>query len=111
MRKSTGKYPKDWPKLAKACKERAGWRCERCGKPQGKGKGHGLNAHHLDWNRSNRNEWDICCICAGCHLIFQHKYQGTEAWLFDFTELWLKSHQDGFYAWVAQKVKEDIAKS
>ena len=110
MRKSTGKYPKDWKEIAKAAKDAAGWRCERCGKPQGTGKGNGLNAHHLDYNRSNRNEWDICCLCSGCHLIFQHKYQGTRAWLYDFSEPWLQSHRDGFYAWVAQKVKEDIGK-
>ena len=29
MRESTGEYPKNWPEIAKRCKERAGWKCER----------------------------------------------------------------------------------
>lgn len=28
-------YPADWPAIARACKERAGWRCEHCGVAHG----------------------------------------------------------------------------
>jgi len=33
MRKSIGIYPHDWPAIAAATKEVAGWRCIRCGHP------------------------------------------------------------------------------
>lgn len=111
MRKSTGRYPKDWKELALKCKQKANWCCERCGYPNDKPSGHVLTVHHLDFNRSNRNEWDHAALCQRCHLHVQAHYQLSQAWLMDFSEPWMKPHQDGFYAWLAQKVKEDITKS
>ena len=29
------RYPRNWQQLARACKERAGWKCEECGVTQG----------------------------------------------------------------------------
>lgn len=26
-----GEYPENWPEIARACKEAAGWACIRCG--------------------------------------------------------------------------------
>ena len=103
MRKSTGRYPKDFPKLSKACKERADWRCERCGKPHGKGKGNGLNAHHLDWNRSNCAWWNLACLCAKCHLFVQIENEYTQVWMIS-KEPWLQVHIDGYWSSLASLV-------
>ena len=111
MRKSTGKYPKDWKEIAKAAKDAAGWKCERCGHPHEVATGYVLTVHHLDFHPKNNQPWNLAVLCQRCHLSIQSHYQLSQAWLMDFSEPWMKKHQDGFYAWVAQKVKEDIAKT
>lgn len=62
------KQDKAW---AEAVKERAGYRCERCGKSEH------LNAHHAYGRRSHpsvRHDLENgVCLCAGCHLWWAHK--------------------------------------
>ena len=47
--------------LRRACLERAGYRCERCG------RGPPLEAHH-----PNRDRWNpdavLVCLCVTCHI-------------------------------------------
>ena len=55
-------FTRRWKLLALAVKERAGWRCQKCGKP---GK---LEAHHVD--KSAERFFDpanVICICVACH--------------------------------------------
>ena len=103
MRKSTGKYPKDWPKIAEACKERAGWKCERCGRFHEKSRGRGLNVHHLDWNRSNCAWWNLACLCAKCHLFVQKETERQKTWMLSDAP-WLQKHIDGYIQSIIDKL-------
>lgn len=68
-------YPKDWERLARECKERAGWRCEECGiahnalvihRRTGEVIRVKLCAAHLDhdiWNPRPH----LRALCRSCH--------------------------------------------
>ena len=51
-------------RLARICKERAGWKCEKCGAP-----GPRLAAHHkIPLHRNGPRELsNLECVCAICH--------------------------------------------
>jgi hypothetical protein len=60
------RYPRNWPALARACKELAGWMCEVRGVAHGvelvwchTGNGYrvALHATHLDHDRSHPCPW------------------------------------------------------
>lgn len=96
-RKGTGTYPDDWPEIAKAVKDEAGWRCVRCGHPHDPGSGHMLGVHHLDMNKSNCAWHNVVCLCQKCHLQIQHKVVMERPWLLEHSE-WMKPYAAGFYA-------------
>lgn len=52
---------KRWALLVK---QRAGWACERCGKPV---HGHQANAHHKDHDQTNNILENGECLCVACH--------------------------------------------
>ena len=104
MRKSTGRYPKNWKAIAKRIKEKNHNCCERCGHPHDKPSGHVLTCHHLDYNRSNCKDWNLAALCQKCHLIIQARFWISQMWMFDNTEPWMKPHIDGYLAWVSSKV-------
>jgi hypothetical protein len=56
-------YPDNWKDLAKACKDRAGWRCEECG-----GAEH-LGAAHVNHDLENPNP-ELRCLCWPCHRAY-----------------------------------------
>lgn len=68
-------YPANWPELARACKEQAGWRCEACGiahgaqvvsRRTGEVRTVVLAAAHVDhdfWNQTPR----LRALCPRCH--------------------------------------------
>ena len=81
-------YPANWEALARACKDRAGWRCEFCG------VGHGsttlsrrgepyivyLAAAHLDhdpWNAHPR----LAALCPSCHGRYDWQDYERKKWL------------------------------
>ena len=103
MRKSTGGYPKGWKKIARAAIERAGNKCERCGRPHEQSRGRGLNVHHLDWDRSNKESWDHAVLCARCHFFVQAKAQLQQTWMVS-NESWLQPHIDGYCQWIVDKI-------
>ena len=58
-------YPPDWNLRSLQCRERAEWKCEKCGinlKSQSKF----LHAHHLKGTMYNQPE-DLQALCIGCH--------------------------------------------
>ena len=56
---STRHHRYAWARLARAVKDRAGWRCTKCARP---GK---LEAHHL---RPGDDSLDaLICLCDVCH--------------------------------------------
>lgn len=70
------RYPENWRELALDCKERANWRCQKCGVQHGEeriGIIHGtkytvfLAACHPDHNPENPDAVLIAC-CQVCHL-------------------------------------------
>jgi hypothetical protein len=70
-----GTYPPNWKDLARAAKERAGWRCEWCGIAQGteviglKGKPYQimLTVHHPNADTENPDAL-LIALCQPCHL-------------------------------------------
>lgn len=60
------RYCPVWKWRARACKARAGWKCERCG-ALARGVGW-LEAHHLTYVRLG-HEWpeDLMALCHTCH--------------------------------------------
>lgn len=72
---------------AKIVKDRAGWKCEVCGKGPD-----GLNAHHI-FSRSNRStRWDIensACLCVNHHAFGNFSAHKAPV---EFVE-WLKEHR------------------
>ena len=90
-RRSTGEYPPDWPTIAEAVKEAAGWRCVRCDHPHDPASGHTLTAqscvlcrvHHLDLDPSNCRWWNTPALCQHCHLSFQGRVVMEQGWMLE----------------------------
>jgi len=84
-----GKYPPNWPEIARRVKEK------NAHNPDPK-SGDFLTVHHLDGNKSNCEEWNLACLCQRCHLYMQHIdiYQG---WLFEeLHSEWFRPHLEGW---------------
>ena len=67
-------YPKNWEKIAHACKAEAHWKCEMCGR-QCRRPGEPFDTHkrtltvaHMDHNPSNCDPDNLRALCAPCHL-------------------------------------------
>ena len=67
-------YPLDWPEIALAVKEEAGFVCEQCGEqcylpgqpcPD---RRRVLTVHHLDHDPANCERDNLIALCAPCHL-------------------------------------------
>jgi hypothetical protein len=56
-------YPDNWKDLAKACKQRAGWRCEECGATEH------LGAAHVNHDPENPTP-ELRCLCWSCHRAY-----------------------------------------
>lgn len=58
-------YPVEWTvELRASIRDREGYRCLMCGKPQGKRK---LSVHHVDYDRWNNSEKNLVALCIACH--------------------------------------------
>jgi 5-methylcytosine-specific restriction endonuclease McrA len=93
-----GGYPDDWPEIARAVKDAAGWRCIRCGHPHDTPSGHTLTVHHLDMDPSNSRWWNLAALCQRCHLQIQNKVRMHQRWMLEHKD-WFKPYAAGFYAW------------
>lgn len=94
MMQPKGVYPKDWPEIARQVKERAGWKCERCGHENDRLTGHVLTTHHLDGNGANCEPWNLAALCQRCHLHIQGKVNMFQDYLLEHSE-WMKPHVEG----------------
>lgn len=112
-------YPDNWPEIANRVKERAGWRCVRCGHPHesplerilcdenckpdkhpgglNDGRQRVLTVHHLDGDKSNCADWNLAALCQVCHLRVQGKVKMEQYWMFEHEE-WFKPFVKGYYA-------------
>jgi 5-methylcytosine-specific restriction endonuclease McrA len=114
-----GEYPDDWPAISRETKERAGWRCIRCGHPDGDrflvgevvvvacdercthprdGKMRALTVHHLDGDKSNCRWWNLLALCQWCHLSVQARVQVSQVYLWEHSD-WFKPYAAGYYAY------------
>lgn len=96
-RKSTGDYPPNWPQIAKAVKDAAGWKCVRCGYRHDIENGYMLTVHHLDINPANCAWWNIPALCQKCHLRVHAKVVMERPWMFQHSE-WFKPYVAAYYA-------------
>lgn len=106
-RKSTASYPSDWPEIARAVKEAAGWACVRCGHPHDVAGGYMLTVHHLDLDPSNCRWWNIPALCQRCHLEIQAKVVMEQLYMFEHTG-WFQPYVAGYYAYTL--LGEDLAR-
>jgi hypothetical protein len=96
-RKSTGVYPDNWPDIARAIKNQAGWKCVRCQHIHEPETGYTLTVHHLDMNPANCEWWNIPALCQRCHLQIQAKVVMERRWMLEHSE-WFKPYAAGYYA-------------
>ena len=73
------KYPDNWNKIARECKEVAGWKCINCGvgHMEDGTMGSCLTVHHPDLDTENP-EARIDALCARCHLRADRLIRKTE---------------------------------
>jgi len=75
------KYPKNWKEISKEIKDRAGWKCERCGRLNDWFEGYTLTVHHLDGDPLNCNPKNLIALCQRCHLSVQSRFHPKQEWL------------------------------
>lgn len=83
------KYPANWRALALACKERAAWRCSKCGIEHGTKRfslwtGREwpvfLQAAHINHDPENETP-ELAAVCPACHWRYYRK-PGAHSWLY-----------------------------
>ena len=74
------RYPPDWELIAMAVKEKAGWKCEVCGK-QCRKPGERFDTHkrtltvaHLNHTPEDCRPESLKAMCAPCHLRYDAKH-------------------------------------
>jgi len=90
-------YPPDWPEIARAVKDEAGWRCVRCHHPHDTAAGRCLTVHHLDGDKANCRWWNIPALCQACHLTIQGRVRMEQTYLHEHSA-WFRPYVAGFYA-------------
>ena len=90
-------YPPDWPQIARAVKDAAGWRCIRCDHPHDPAAGRTLTVHHLDMVKSNCRWWNLCAVCQACHLSVQARVVMERPYFLEHAD-WFKPYVAGWYA-------------
>lgn len=97
MRKGTNDYTEDWPEVAKAIKDAAGWKCVRCGHLHDPEAGYCLTVHHLDMVKSNNAWYNAIPLCQRCHLRIQAKVVMERVWFLHHSD-WFKPYVAGYTA-------------
>ena len=102
----SGKYPPDWPRVAREVKSRADWKCERCGMPHGSARdGECLTVHHLDGDKWNLELWNLAALCQRCHLHIQNKVDFYRDTLTGLHSPWMAIHVQGYNDWAMRNNK------
>ena len=96
-RKSVADYPVNWPEIAWAVKEAAGWQCVRCGHPHDPANGYCLTVHHLNLDPSDNHWSNTAALCQRCHLSIQGRVIMERPWLLEHSE-WFRPYVAGYYA-------------
>lgn len=98
MTTHTGTYPEDWPEIAWAVKDAAGWQCIRCGHPHDPATGHTLTVHHLNLDKSDCWWGNLAALCQKCHLQIQAKVDMDRVWVMVDHSAWFRPYAAAHYA-------------
>ena len=79
-RGAAANYPEDWPEIARAVKEHAGGKCERCGAAHDPENGFTLTVNHMDMDPRNVALDNLAALCQGCHLYVQGHGHSRSGW-------------------------------
>ena len=81
------RYPKEWKQLSKSIKEKANWRCQKCGrvclrpgeKPADniKPRAYNLQVHHHNMNPADNRVENLIPVCTACHLNYHRGGKGN----------------------------------
>jgi len=83
------RYPKNWKEIALAVKEKANWRCSRCGrqcfrkgeKPKKLTReqwtAYTLCVHHSNYDPSDNRPENLIPLCNPCHLTKHTRRRGN----------------------------------
>lgn len=66
-------YHEDQDEINRLVKERAKWKCIRCGHDHDFESSHVLTVHHFDLDKSNNLWFNLLPLCQRCHLSVQAK--------------------------------------
>jgi len=93
-----GEYPDNWDEIATRIKDKAAWKCERCGHPHDPANAYTLTVHHLDGNKSNCEDWNLAALDQRCHLHIQAKVKMNQLFFPEILEVsdWFKPHLQGY---------------
>lgn len=94
----TGQYPPDWPAVATAVKDEAGWRCVRCGRPHEPAAGYCLTVHHLNGRKDDCAWHNLAALCQRCHLSVQARVDMDRPWVMTEHTPWFRPYVAGHYA-------------
>jgi 5-methylcytosine-specific restriction endonuclease McrA len=77
------RYPKDWRAISLRIRERADWRCEWCGVPQGAPTKSGgpvvLTVAHLNHDPSDCQDTNLAALCQSCHIRYDAAQHAANA--------------------------------
>lgn len=93
-----GAYPDNWNEIAKAIKDKHGWRCVRCGHKHEPENGYCLTVHHLVPDKSLCEDWNLPPLCQKCHLQIQAKVDMFQDYFLPHSK-WFKPYLEGFLQW------------
>jgi len=89
--KRADRYPENWGDIARQVKEKAGWRCQKCGlqclSPTDGAAGMGrsqrairtLTVHHCNYRPEDSSPENLVALCTACHLSFHNRRQSNVA--------------------------------
>lgn len=95
--KPGSQYPANWKEIAKRVKDEHNWTCVRCGAAHNPPQVI-MTVHHLDMDPGNNVWWNLCCLCARCHLSVQSRVVLERPWRGKHKE-WFRPYVAGYYAW------------
>lgn len=105
MTTAVSTYPNDWPMIAQQVKDRAAWRCVRCGMHHTPRNGYTMTVHHLDGDKSNCERWNLAALCQRCHLTIQGRMKLNQLFLFPtLHSQWLRPFLIGRQAATGEKL-------
>lgn len=89
MPMDSSRYPENWSEIARSIKEKAGWRCSRCGRKcfrpgerpkkltRSEWMRKTLSVHHANYNPEDNRLENLIPLCSPCHLGFHTRKKGS----------------------------------